>query len=87
MNYNKSSCSVYILDLDAKDKNSRLKNLYEFIDTPEEAYILAQYAMTYDRDIKNNELIVIFPGHNQNIKDNPEMLEKALKLKELYETE
>lgn len=60
------------------------KNLYEFINTYEEAELLAQLAMS---NKSLNDLIFIFPGYNRGIERNKEEFEKALKLATKYKAE
>lgn len=56
------------------------KSLYEYIDNTEDAYLLAQLAMS-ERD-NLSELIFIFPGHNIDIKNIPDLYDEAVYLKE-----
>ena len=55
------------------------KSLYEYIDRTEDAYLLAQLAMSERTSL--NELIFIFPGHNIDIKNIPELYDEAVDLK------
>jgi hypothetical protein len=58
------------------------RKIHDDIDTIEDAYMLAQLEMS--RKTNWDELIVIFPGWNKNIKDRPDLYEKALELEEKY---
>ena len=55
------------------------KILYEYIDNTEDAYLLAQLAMSERKDL--NELIFIFPGHNIGIQNKPDLYDYAVDLK------
>lgn len=55
--------------------------LYENIPTLEDAYLLAQYAMSQKHD---NELIIIMPGWNKGIKDDKGLYNRASKLAKKY---
>ena len=57
--------------------------LYDNIDTIEEAYILAQYAMNKNRT-SLNQLIIIFPGWNIGLEDTQELSYLAQYLAEKY---
>ena len=59
----------------------KYKPVYEFIETSEEAELLAQYAMT-----KKNfqDLVFIFPGDNRSIDKTPEEYARAKELAEKY---
>ena len=66
------------------DDNLQYKVLYEFIETMEEAELLAQYVMTK----KNfNDMVFIFPGYNRSIDKKPEEYERAKALAEKYAVE
>jgi hypothetical protein len=58
--------------------------LYEFINTIDEADLLAQLAMCNKRQ---DELIIIMPGWNRGINEKPELYQRALKLAEEYKAE
>ena len=58
------------------------RKIHDDIDTIEDAYTLAQLEMS--RKTNWDELIVIFPGWNKGIKDNPSLYEKALELEAKY---
>lgn len=60
--------------------------LYEFVETLEEAYILAQYSMKAHRT-SYSQLIFIFPGWNIGIEEKPEMYQKAIELDKKYKEE
>ena len=56
------------------------KILYEYIENTDDAYLLAQLAMSERKDL--SELIFIFPGHNIDIKNIPDLYDEAVYLKE-----
>lgn len=58
--------------------------LYNCIETMEEAELLAQLAMLDKRD---DELIFIFPGWNRGINKNQQEYERALQLAEEYKAD
>lgn len=64
------------------DHTKHYRILHAHIDTLEDAYMLAQLEMS--RKTNWDELIVIFPGWNKGIKDNPSLYEKALELEAKY---
>lgn len=75
MNY-----SISILDCNT----GKLTNVYDFtinIKDIEDIDLLAQLAMSRKKD---NELVVIMPGWNRSIKDNPEEYNRALELENKY---
>ena len=62
----------------------KYKPVYEFIETLEEAELLAQYAMTR----KNfQDVAFIFPGNNRSIDKKPEEYARAKELAEKYAVE
>lgn len=68
-------------NLNASKEYEFAGNAYEFVEILDEAYILAQYAMSS----KNaDELIIIFPGYNIGISRDKTMINKAIKLAEKY---
>lgn len=67
-------------------KNHSYRKLYECIDTPEHAELLAQLAMI-ERKPNDDSLIFIFPSWNRGINNNKEEYEAAKKLAEEYKTD
>ncbi len=61
------------------------RKIHDNIDTIEDAYMLAQLEMS--RKTNWDELIIIFPGWNKGIKDNPDLYERALELEAKYKEE
>lgn len=59
------------------------KTLYEYIDDADDAYLLAQLAMSERKRL--DELIFIFPGHNIDIKTKSELYRYATGLAEEIE--
>ena len=64
-------------------RTAKIRELYGCIETIEEAYVLSQYAMSFQRK-NDNELVFIFPGWNIGIQNRPEMLAYAKRLAEEY---
>ena len=66
-------------------EDGKWEYLFEFVQTWEEADLLAQYAMT----MKTNpmDLIFVFPGNNRNIKYGSPLWPKACKLAQEYVSE
>ena len=76
------SLTVIKIDRSCSNEYSRL---YECIETPEDALLLAQLAMCNKRE---DELIAIFPGWNRSIKKyHKDEYDKALILAEKYKVE
>lgn len=61
------------------NKEYTYRTLYEFIDNPDDAYILAQLAMS-ERE-NTDELIFIFPGMNIDIQNRAHLIDYANDLK------
>jgi hypothetical protein len=76
--------SLSVCKMDRRN-NNKYEELYDCIEDPEDALLLAQLAMSNKRD---DELIFIFPGWNRSIKTHhEEEYAKALLLAEKYKAE
>lgn len=64
-------------------ETGKFRALYDFIKNPEDAYLLAQYAIQCNK--RPNEIISIFPGRRINLTD--ELKQKAERLADKYKVD
>lgn len=76
--------SLSVCKMDTNN-NNKFETLYEFIESPDDAILLSQLAMSEKQD---DELIFIFIGYNRSIKTHhKDEYSKALLLAEEYRVE
>lgn len=87
--YAKGCNSYAVLILHRSDGS--LSHAYDYIETLEEAYMLAQYAMQHDRRLYDkwwqDDIVLIAPGSNRAIDRDETYYKTAQRLAEKYKAE